>query len=202
MQSAFGDDYYAQTEADKAAAAAVGDIDDVESWLQRVKARAGTKGSGPNTEDIEKALEDYYNLDFEDDIGGDKTRFRYTKVAAQDYGISNEDLLNMSDDELDQLIPMKKLATYREDGGFIKRHKLKYKRMLMTKMKSESKRANASEAKKDGKKRQSGDNGGDSGSKEHQDKQRSDKKRKRESLDGSEVAEVIPNSKKSAANKK
>ena len=188
MGAAFNDEYYAQEEADRPVLGAEADIEDVEKWLDRVKERT-TKGGKdvPNTDDIEKALDEYYGLEFEDDVAGEKTRFRYTKVAPQSYGLSNEELLNMSDDELDQLIPMKTLATYREDGGFIKRNKLKYKRMLLAKTRGDAKRSSSNAAKKS----QGADHDSSTNTKGF-----NDKKRKRESLDGSEVKETRSSNKK------
>ena len=46
-----------------------------------------------------------------------KTRFRYTKVPACDYGMSVEEILNMPDKELNQRVSMKKLHPYRKDVG-------------------------------------------------------------------------------------
>jgi len=48
---------------------------------------------------LDKLLDDYYNLDFEDVIGGGqiKTRFKYKKVAAADFGLTDEDLLLLDD---------------------------------------------------------------------------------------------------------
>lgn len=187
MGTAFNEEYYAQAEEDMPATGA--DVEDVEKWLERMKEKSGEGGkAAPNTDAIQNALEDYYNLDFEDDVAGEKTRFRYTKVAPQRYGLSNEDLLNMSDDELDQLIPIKTLATYREDGGYIKKDKIKYKRILLAKTRSEARRQAAG-----GSKHKKSDNQHDE---EEVPRPKHDKKRKRESLDGSEVKETQSHSKK------
>jgi len=42
------------------------------------------------------------------------TRFHYTKVEAEDYGISDEMLLLLDDRKLNQYVPLKKLAPYNE----------------------------------------------------------------------------------------
>jgi hypothetical protein len=46
--------------------------------------------------------QEYYKLDFEDNIGGLKTRFRYKDVPAQHFGLSTEDILSRPDRELNQ----------------------------------------------------------------------------------------------------
>lgn len=203
MESAFGEDYYAQGEKEKPTISEDADILDVEAWLRKVKessktaTKAGADGKGKkkkkeeeneNVDEIEKALEDYYNLDFEDDIAGDRTRFRYTQVAPQTYGLSNEDLLNMSDSELDQLIPMKKIATYREDGGFVKSQKLKYKKKLMMQQRGEMKRQH---------KKSSDSKSSSKSSQPTPSESSSSKKRRRDSIETSDVVETKPSSKKS-----
>ncbi len=52
--------------------------------------------------EVQKLLEEYYKLDYEDNIGGLKTRFRYREVPAQQFGLSAEDILSRSDRELNQ----------------------------------------------------------------------------------------------------
>jgi len=48
---------------------------------------------------LDKLLEDYYNLEYEDIIGGGsvKTRFKYRKVAPKAYGLTDDDLLLLDD---------------------------------------------------------------------------------------------------------
>jgi protein KRI1 len=48
---------------------------------------------------LESLLEDYYNLEFEDVIGGGsvKTRFKYKKVQANDFGLDEDDILLLDD---------------------------------------------------------------------------------------------------------
>ena len=42
------------------------------------------------------------------------TRFHYTKVEADDYGVNDEMLLLLDDRTLNQYVPLKKLAPYNE----------------------------------------------------------------------------------------
>lgn len=48
---------------------------------------------------LDTLLDEYYNLDFEDVIGGGsvKTRFKYRKVAAADYGLTEDEILLLDD---------------------------------------------------------------------------------------------------------
>ena len=66
-------------------------------------------------------MEEYYNLDCEDIIGGGKvkTRFKYTTVAKEDYGLTQEEIFLLEDKQLNQLVSMKKLRPYRhlDDSG-------------------------------------------------------------------------------------
>eukprot|EP00798_Chlamydomonas_sp_ICE-L_P001660 gene1660-33055_t len=74
--------------------------------------------------ELQKLLDEYYKLDYEDTVGGLRTRFRYKQVPSQQFGMSLEDVLRHSDKELNQVIGMKRLAPYREDQA---RQKPNYK---------------------------------------------------------------------------
>ena len=53
-------------------------------------------------------MDEYYALDFEDVIGNDlPTRFKYRSVAPTGFGISDEDMLNLSDKELGKRVPLR-----------------------------------------------------------------------------------------------
>lgn len=64
--------------------------------------------------EIDRIIDNYYKLDFEDIIaGGIKTRFKYKRVESADYGLDEEDLLYADDKKLNQYVSIKKLAPYR-----------------------------------------------------------------------------------------
>jgi len=73
-------------------------------------------------EDTEKVLDEYFQMDYEDIIGGDlPTRFKYTKVMANDCGMSADQILSKTDLELNRIVPLKKLRTYRTDDNKVRK---------------------------------------------------------------------------------
>ncbi|XP_010256656.1 PREDICTED: protein KRI1 homolog [Nelumbo nucifera] len=79
---------------------------------------------------LDKAMEEYYKLDYEDTIGDLKTRFKYTSVLPQRYGLGASEILMMDDKELNQYVSLKKIAPYREKEWKVpkmKRYNLKMK---------------------------------------------------------------------------
>ena len=54
------------------------------------------------------------HMDYEDIVGGMKTRFKYRNVEATSFGLSTEEILTASDNILGQFVSVKKLAPYRE----------------------------------------------------------------------------------------
>ena len=78
-------------------------------------------------------LEEYYNLDCEDVIGGGKlkTRFKYTNVPEDDFGLTPEEILLLEDKHLNKIVSLKQLRPYRnmdENGNVIEDDKQKKKR--------------------------------------------------------------------------
>jgi hypothetical protein len=75
---------------------------------------------------LDNLLEEYYNLDCEDVIGGGgsklKTRFKYTSVPKEDYGITEEEIYLLDDAQLNKMVNIKLLKPYRnidENGNRI-----------------------------------------------------------------------------------
>lgn len=76
------------------------------------------KDQEANRADLDNVMDEYFQLDYEDIIGGDlPTRFKYRKVEPESYGLSAHDLLYKSDKELNQIAPLKWLRPYRDDLG-------------------------------------------------------------------------------------
>ncbi|EMS49269.1 Calcium and calcium/calmodulin-dependent serine/threonine-protein kinase [Triticum urartu] len=65
--------------------------------------------------ELEKELDEYYKLDYEDTIGDLKTRFKYRQVQPNSFGLETYEILQSDDRDLNQYVSMKKLAPYRED---------------------------------------------------------------------------------------
>eukprot|EP00268_Persea_americana_P013060 TRINITY_DN1568_c0_g1_i1.p1 TRINITY_DN1568_c0_g1~~TRINITY_DN1568_c0_g1_i1.p1 ORF type:complete len:648 (-),score=242.25 TRINITY_DN1568_c0_g1_i1:383-2326(-) len=89
---------------------------------------------------LDKELEEFYKLDYEDTIGDLKTRFKYASVRPNKYGLSAAEILMTDDKELNQYVSLKKLAPFRESEWKVskqKRYQQKMnKRLLLQGVKS------------------------------------------------------------------
>ncbi|PWA58371.1 Kri1-like, C-terminal [Artemisia annua] len=110
-----------------------------ETEIKEGKKKRKRKTSKLEEEFIKKQLEEFYKLDCEDTIGDLKTRFKYKPVKENNYGLKAKDILVVDDKELNQLIPLKKLATYREDEFHVPYNKIKEtKQRIRSQLKGES----------------------------------------------------------------
>ncbi|TIB69931.1 Krr1-domain-containing protein [Wallemia mellicola] len=64
---------------------------------------------------LEQWLDEYYKLDYEDTIGDLKTRFKYTNVVPDNYGLTTDEILRAEDKDLTRLMRVKRMAPYRKD---------------------------------------------------------------------------------------
>ncbi|BBN11576.1 protein KRI1 [Marchantia polymorpha subsp. ruderalis] len=131
MKEAFGEEYYGADDPDFASddGEELEKPDfDAEDELLGIAPEAGIKGAGfaatkekldkkvkvPFEEKvmIDRHLEEYYKLDYEDVIGDLPTRFKYTQVKPNKYGMKTKDILAVDDAELNQFVSLKKLAPY------------------------------------------------------------------------------------------
>eukprot|EP00873_Tetraselmis_striata_P003210 jgi/Tetstr1/423474/TSEL_014155.t1 len=107
---------------------------DEEAAAARVAAdeEGGEEGGDPEASKaaVLKALEEYYKLDYEQDIGGLKCRFNYRQVDKEDFGLQPTEVLGMQDKELNELVGMRLLAPYREDGWRLKKTRYKVQAAL------------------------------------------------------------------------
>lgn len=91
-----------------------------EHKLKKLKNRPEQDEENKEGDDKEKYLEslldEYYNLDFEDVIGGGqvKTRFKYRRVAHEDFGLTEDEILLLDDKQLNKLVSLKKYRPYKD----------------------------------------------------------------------------------------
>ncbi|GAA5887517.1 hypothetical protein JCM6882_001437 [Rhodosporidiobolus microsporus] len=77
-------------------------------------AKAG--GDAEREQLLDRMVDEYYALDYEDKVGDVKTRFKYAKVAPSSFALSAEEILLATDAELNAFMSLKKLAPYRQDS--------------------------------------------------------------------------------------
>ena len=101
-------------------------------------------------------MDEYYKLDAEDFIEDVPCRFKYKEVAPSMYGLTTKDILSMTDKQLTQIVPLKKLAPYRHDAdaGMDAKTKARSQRMarefLAEAAKSKAERRKGKKGKKKG----------------------------------------------------
>ncbi|KAF9581260.1 hypothetical protein BGW38_001782 [Lunasporangiospora selenospora] len=69
--------------------------------------------SDKKKKDFESYLDEYYQLDYEDMVGDQPTRFKYHKVGSSSYGLSPVEILLADDADLNEFVSLKKFAPYR-----------------------------------------------------------------------------------------
>jgi protein KRI1 len=101
----------------------------------------------------ESALDNLYQLDYEDIIDGMPCRFKYRQVQPESFGLDIDDLLLANDTELNHYVSLKKLAPYRdsrksiEDGekpGKLSKKRRKLRAAIKERMEKEATEAAAS----------------------------------------------------------
>ena len=151
-------------------------------------ARAGTDASDGNNKFSKRAakrwkkellakMDEYYRLDAEDFIDDVPCRFKYKEVAPSMYGLTTREILAMSDKDLTQIVPLKKLAPYRRDAdeGASAREKARSQRMAREFLKRDAERRREKERRggRKGKNKRApdeeGNEGGDEGEGEGED---------------------------------
>lgn len=109
MERRFGDDYYAREDEEMNRELGKG----VEHASEkRVQAKEGLEAPEDVRKDVDKLMEEYYNLDFEDIVGGTPMRFNYKQVEEESFGLTTQDILEKDDKELNRVVSLKYLAPY------------------------------------------------------------------------------------------
>eukprot|EP00879_Flechtneria_rotunda_P005332 GHRR01005619.1.p1 GENE.GHRR01005619.1~~GHRR01005619.1.p1 ORF type:complete len:408 (+),score=198.32 GHRR01005619.1:1169-2392(+) len=79
-------------------------------------ANADVAAAAEQRNQLQRALEEYYKLDCEDNIGGLACRFRYREVPKENFGLTDDDILALPDKQLNQIAGLKLIAPYRENS--------------------------------------------------------------------------------------
>ncbi|GAA6001833.1 hypothetical protein JCM10207_002341 [Rhodosporidiobolus poonsookiae] len=90
---------------------------DDEGFPTELLERAKAGGDAERAQLLERMVDDYYALDYEDKVGDLKTRFRYAKVQPTSFNLSAEEILLATDAELNAFMSLKKMAPYRQDSA-------------------------------------------------------------------------------------
>lgn len=63
--------------------------------------------------EIDKYMDEYYQMDYEDIVGGLPVRFKYRKVEPNSFSLKPEEILMADDADLNNVMSLKKLGPYR-----------------------------------------------------------------------------------------
>lgn len=74
-------------------------------------------GDADKVQAVDRLVDEYYALDYEDQVGDLRTRFKYAKVPASSFNLTPEEILLATDAELNAFMSLKKLAPYRQDSA-------------------------------------------------------------------------------------
>lgn len=115
MEAKFGDEYYEQEDAE------LKTLNETTAVASEKRPDAGVVIKKNEAADepelhsaVDKLMDEYYNLDYEDIVDGVPVRFNYKQVEAEDFGMSAVDILDEDDKELNQRASIKYLAPYRD----------------------------------------------------------------------------------------
>eukprot|EP00871_Galdieria_phlegrea_P002479 jgi/Galph1/3231/GphlegSOOS_G1931.1 len=62
--------------------------------------------------EIDRLIDEYFELDFEDIVSGTPIKFRYRTVEPENFGLDVKDILETNDTDLNRIVPMKYVASY------------------------------------------------------------------------------------------
>jgi protein KRI1 len=70
---------------------------------------------GPDNEELQNCVNDYYKLECEELVDGVPFRFKYRQVLPTNYGLTMDEILKADDDELKKWVPMEKILEFRPE---------------------------------------------------------------------------------------
>lgn len=82
--------------------------------MEEIASQAQESNAVPK-EEIDRYLDEYYHLDFEDIVGDVPVRFKYRQIEANDYSLGVEEILEADDKDLNEVIGLKKLYGFRSE---------------------------------------------------------------------------------------
>ncbi|KAJ3312781.1 hypothetical protein HDV04_002746 [Boothiomyces sp. JEL0838] len=129
MNQVFTEDYYSKADLKKTGKPKKPVFeDDIDiSDLVPPEEKEETKTVDPKIkDDIQKYMDEYYQLDYEDIVGDLPVRFKYRKTESENYNLTPEEILMADDKDLNEVVSLKKLAPYRS-GAVKERDQIKWK---------------------------------------------------------------------------
>jgi protein KRI1 len=127
MEGKFGDEYYAEHDKEMTK---IEDVGVAVATEYRLKPQFGRDAdnagdddddAAPLKQDVDRLMDEYYNLDYEDIIGGTPIRFKYKKVDAETFNMNVDDILALDDAELNKRASLRYIAPYRRKSTIPKR---------------------------------------------------------------------------------
>eukprot|EP00178_Gracilaria_changii_P001843 TRINITY_DN125_c0_g4_i1.p1 TRINITY_DN125_c0_g4~~TRINITY_DN125_c0_g4_i1.p1 ORF type:complete len:664 (-),score=176.48 TRINITY_DN125_c0_g4_i1:1301-3292(-) len=111
MEKRFGDNYYSREDEHMKGHEELKDsgLRDENVITERSNVSEDVK------DEVSRMVDEYYNLNYEDIVGGVPVRFKYKKVTPESFNMTPEEILTKDDKELNSIVSLKYLAPYRSE---------------------------------------------------------------------------------------